>query len=285
MFNDATGYILATIGNRISAKKKDLKLKREQILPRRVQRLSRILNNKISADYPNLLSMALAEEIADNMSSSKFRAGFIDVSDLLWGGIDWVRLAHICLAEIDTPTGESVECVKLKTLLDECLIGFVPYAQIQALIDSGADESVFSAYQYDEKFIVKIRNEAIEWVFFRNISLDTTGSPWIVNNSTFITRFHDSFYKRFNDTGISKFNMHFPSYLTKFLSNELTTLTPSPSSFGFQAYNLQKNAIGTADDIMLNFQNQKNSDNLNDYMKFIGQTINQLTGFQKKLQY
>lgn len=285
MFDAETTYILDRISSSIRTRKKILNLTRTKILPDREPRLSRILNGKRNKDYPNLLSMGLAEEIAKAMSIEFYPEGFTDLNDMLWGEINWKELAHMAIINIAQSTSDSAEIKKLQTKLRSGLIEFVPFAKIKAQLDYETPGAYSSDSEIHERvsMITSIQLQAIDWVYFSEKIPQYDPFTGKIIYDTIEERLKNDFYQKFNENPLTKFNKRFPIFLTNFFEREFTaTITKVDNSIGAQAYRFEADAIATTDDIYDAEINQSSTEVLDEYLTFVNRTIDKLTEFQQR---
>lgn len=219
MFEKTIDLIYASIATAIKGKKRELKLKRNDILdiPRRV---TDIVHNKHNIHHPYLIGKyeyeALYSLFISNDKNSFLenkKREFDNYDEMLWQHIDWDIIFKSTITELSTLDLSN----ELGRIFDSTLIDHVPYAVIK--YDELHPNYGRTYISPEER--KKERENAIYRVYLRH------------GNKVF----EQTFLEIFTGCTLNKFDIHFNEFVTEYLKKKKV----QPYSLGLQAYNLHKN--------------------------------------------
>ena len=219
MFEKTIDLIYESIGASINEKKRELKLKRKDILdiPRRV---TDIVKNNHNIHHPYLIgkyeydalySLYISEDKKSFFENKK--KVFDNYDKMLWQHIDWDIIFKSTITELSTLDLSN----ELGRIFDSTLIDHVPYAVIK--YDELHPNYGRTYISPEER--KKERENAIYRVYLRH------------GNKVF----KQTFLEIFTGCTLNKFDIHFNEFVTEYLKKKKV----QPYSLGLQAYNLHKN--------------------------------------------
>lgn len=226
-FKQSTEYVFTIISSTIKQRKKELGLKRLDILPDDQALVSNIINNRRSDKYPNLMSDFNAQDIKKSLK-------FDSVEHMLWGNIKWNILLRKAIDDIYSYKGTEAAMVNLHKLLFDVLTANVNFAQMRA----GFCYDIYPVKdeRKKEKETDTVKDEALDELFQRVQFSNGESLQEIL-----VQRFQDEFFgKEFR-----KFYVRFTKLLQAIFMDILTPLKPEPNDTGMLAYNLSLNAYNT----------------------------------------
>lgn len=234
MFKKIIDAFYKSLVNSIQTRKKQLKLKREDILndPKRVTEITQGIRNP---HHPHLIGKTeyaylyylylfkdrdsfVKEDILNIAVDDHIKKNGDNYDKMLWGHIDWNEMFKDTITELsklDSSEG-------LGYSFDSTLIDYVPYAVIKydELHPKYGKEYIFPDERETE------RQNAIYWVHIRH------GSEL----------FKQTFLEKFKGKTLAEFDKKFNEFVEDYLEKR----KPNPYSLGLQAYNFHKNISGFA---------------------------------------
>ncbi|MFD1430216.1 hypothetical protein [Lacticaseibacillus mingshuiensis] len=221
MFEKSTEYVFTTISLAIKQRKKELGLKRSDILPDE-SLVSNIINNRRNDKYPNLMSDFNAQDIKKSLK-------FDSIEQMLWGNLKWDVLLREAIDDIYSYKNTD-KMGSLRELLFEVLTANVDFAHMRAGISYDIYPVIDSRKKNED--VDTIKDEALLELFQRAKMLNS--EPLEANLAR---QFQDEFYGK----PFQKFSVRFPKFLLTTLTAILTPLKPAPNDTGTLAYHLSLN--------------------------------------------
>lgn len=279
MLEKSKNFFYRSLSKSIRTRKKDLGLKRDDILfePTRV---SKIVNNTRNKHHPHLIGggeyaylnyLFLCESheafINENILNTPLgmheKKNGKNYDKMLWGHINWDKMFRYVIVEL-LKLDSSEE---LEKMFEDTLIDYVPYAAIK-YEELNPEYGKVYIFPNERK---KIRYDAIKWVHLRH------GSGL----------FKQTFYKRFSGKTLREFDKEF----FEFISDYLEKRKPDGYSLGLQAYNYHKTVSSIAaywqslDEIQYSDASDEKSDFqtlLEEYMENGREQMRKLGEYQQK---
>lgn len=253
-------------------RKEELGLKNEDIYPENEyehkdienvthrKRVSRILNNKKSPGYQNLMSESETKIFTKNLK-------FKNDNDMLWEHIDFnMMYTNIIQDGIDKNIPKH-----LNDIFEKNLMSYVPYAKVY---QEWTQENYPKVWRTESE-LMGLRKEAAKWFYEKERKRN-------------VLKLKQMFNKCFNDKGLWKFSKKCSQFISEYFEMISTVKKSNQIFFGRQAAMYQQDylkiteLLHTKDDYVYFSKMDDEAKLLRKYLKVTQENIDELENFQKE---
>lgn len=272
MYEGTIEYYFGSLSNSLKERRKRLGLKNEDIYPEyedsiisgesftHRQRVSKIMNNKKSENYPNLLSRGEIEIFTKNLK-------YKNSKEMLWDHVDWDMMYDSIIQDFVNKTVS----MNLYELFEKSLMDYVPFS----IVYQEWNQDEYAKEWHTESQLKELRKEAAKWYYAKNRELN-------------VSKLEEMFKKYFLNNGLSKFPKNFSHFIDNYFKEISTETKINNTSLGQQTAVYKMNYLKAREKLNENIEyvyfDKKNDEAklLEKYIKTNLYNMDELKEYQKK---